>query len=334
MRLLLVTSVDPGPAASPRSTSGSRPGGNSATTSRSMAKQNAELPDLRFTTDLKNVDLALFVLQVPSDLPDMPYRARARLARRARSVRWSIYGAATMIPSGSITTSTIWKNWTAIRHGKWQDAIAAISDVILQPTLSPKRENVKPFLFHGFDEASVREKLRQRRGSRRGLGEEALWRDLCRQQLAALASGPRFSARLWSGSQRRRSRLPIGWDWSARPDWAAQMALMGVDTDPALLKNLDVEVRDGVRFDAIVGLLGQAKFAPVIHRPLFRELGFVTEPELRDFLRRYHSGLDTSARFRRADLRACGAEARSGKWRKRVGVGRAETSGSLSGMPC
>ena len=51
---------------------------------------------------------------------------------------------------------------------------------------------------------------------------------------------------------------------------------MGVDTDPALLAELDVEVRDGVRFNEVTGLLGKARFAPVFHRPLFRNLGFVT----------------------------------------------------------
>ena len=51
---------------------------------------------------------------------------------------------------------------------------------------------------------------------------------------------------------------------------------MGIDTDPALLAKLDVEVLDGVRFDEVIGLLGKARFAPVFHRPLFRHLGLVT----------------------------------------------------------
>ena len=76
-----------------------------------------------------------------------------------------------------------------------------------------------------------------------------------------------------------------GWDWSARPEWAVRMGIMGIDADPALLARLGVEVRDGVRFDEVVGLLGQAKFAPVIHRPLFRHLGHRHEPHIRDLLR-------------------------------------------------
>src|SRR5262249_15642430 len=36
------------------------------------------------------------------------------------------------------------------------------------------------------------------------------------------------------------------------------------------------EVRPCVRFDEVTDLLGKARFAPVFHRPLFRELGYVT----------------------------------------------------------
>ena len=75
----------------------------------------------------------------------------------------------------------------------------------------------------------------------------------------------------------------VGWDWRARPEWAVQKGIMGIDTDPELLARLDVEVRDGVRFDGIVELMGQAKFAPVLHRPLFRHLGFVTNRTFETF---------------------------------------------------
>ena len=75
-----------------------------------------------------------------------------------------------------------------------------------------------------------------------------------------------------------------GWDWSERPAWATDSGLAGVDTDPELLADLRVEVRMGVRFDRVVPLLGQGRFSPVIHRPLFRELGFVTNRTFETFL--------------------------------------------------
>jgi hypothetical protein len=68
----------------------------------------------------------------------------------------------------------------------------------------------------------------------------------------------------------------VGWDWGARPEWAVKQGIAGIDTDPALLAELGVEVKHAVRFDEVKGLLGQARFAPVFHRPLFRHLGYVT----------------------------------------------------------
>ena len=80
------------------------------------------------------------------------------------------------------------------------------------------------------------------------------------------------------------------------------MGIMGVDTDPALLARLGVEVRDGVRFDEVVGLLGKARFAPVFHRPLFRHW-LRHEPHLRDLLCGQPARPDAAARFRGGDLR-------------------------------
>jgi hypothetical protein len=68
----------------------------------------------------------------------------------------------------------------------------------------------------------------------------------------------------------------VGWDWGARPEWAIKQGIAGIDTDPALLAELGVELRSAVRFDEMKPLLGQARFAPVFHRPLFRHLGYVT----------------------------------------------------------
>jgi hypothetical protein len=68
----------------------------------------------------------------------------------------------------------------------------------------------------------------------------------------------------------------VGWDWAARPEWAVKQGVAGIDTDPAFLAELGVETRPCVRFDEVTGLLGQARFAPIFHRPLFRHLGYVT----------------------------------------------------------
>ncbi len=244
---------------------------------------DADLPDLRYTTELAGVDLALFVVQVPSDFPDMPFLARVLdgIPKEKRAVLdlWGRYNETIRIDHDFNHLEKLdgHQGW------EWQDAIAAVSGTILQPTYTPKRSNVKPFLFHGFDAASVSKNYANAeiaaaawRGKRYGavyVGSNWHRWDQTRaflQDFAEVAAqaGPACLA---------------GWDWDARPDWAEQKAIKGVDTDPALLQALNVEIRQGVRFDEVVDLLGQAKFAPVIHRPLFRELGFVTNRTFETF---------------------------------------------------
>lgn len=118
-------------------------------------KTDPDLPRLKFTTDLNGVDLALFVIQVPSDFPDMPYLARVLdgIPREKRAIvdLWGRYNDTIRIDHDFNHLEKL----DGHQAWEWQDAIATVSDVILQPTLAPKRENVKPFLFHSFDETAV-----------------------------------------------------------------------------------------------------------------------------------------------------------------------------------
>jgi hypothetical protein len=247
-----------------------------------------ELPGVPFTTDLGGVDLALFVIQVPSDFPDMPYLARLLdgIPRQRRMLvdLWGRFNDTIRLEHDFNHLEKLdgHLGW------EWEDAFRATSDVILQPTLTPVRPNVGSFLFHGFDRGSVARPYRS-------AGEAAAaWRAAGR---AAKPYGALYVGSNWQRWSQVRPFLEaygpvreevgklclVGWDWGARPAWAEQSGIMGVDTDPALLARLDVEVRDGVRFDEVVGLLGKARFAPVFHRPLFRHLGLVTNRTFETF---------------------------------------------------
>src|SRR5262249_60546938 len=74
-----------------------------------------------------------------------------------------------------------------------------------------------------------------------------------------------------------------GWGWDKRPEWASELGLAGVDVDPALLGRLGVETRWGVPFNEVVALVGQGRFGPVFHRPLFNHLGLVTNRTFETF---------------------------------------------------
>lgn len=287
MKLLLVTSVDPwtrSVSTVHRYIAGSKPGLEIS----AYGEPNPELPSLRFTTDLTDVDLALFVVQVPSDLPDMPYLARLLdgIPREKRIVLdlWGRYNDTIRLEHDFNHLEKLdgHLGW------EWDEAFRAISDTILQPTLSPLRSDVRSFLFHGYDPSSVACNHASAREA------AAAWRS---HENDERPYGVMYVGSNWQRWDQIRQFLeqyaPVrekvgqaclaGWDWGQRPDWAIDKGIMGIDTDPELLANLGVEVHDGVRFDEIVGLLGKARFAPVFHRPLFRHLGFVTNRSFETF---------------------------------------------------
>jgi hypothetical protein len=283
MRLLLVTSVDPwvrSVATVHKFVAAGRALGHDIAV---YGEPHSGLPALPFTTDLDGVDFALFVVQVPSDFPDMPHLAyvldRVPRERRVAVDMWGRFNETIRLEHDFNHLEKLdgHAGW------EWEEGLRAISDTILQPTLSPLRPGVGSFLFHGFDPASVIAPHRTARDA------AAAW--------ASKTYGVMYVGSNWQRWGRMRAFLEgyaaareragpaclVGWDWSARPEWAVRMGIMGVDTDAALLARLGVEIRDGVRFDEVVGLLSRAKFAPVIHRPLFRHLGIVTNRTFETF---------------------------------------------------
>lgn len=247
-----------------------------------------ELPSLPFTTNLSGVDLALFVVQVPSDFPDMPYLARLLdgVPRERRVVvdLWGRFNETIRLDHDFNHLEKLdgHLGW------EWVEAIQAVSDTILQPTLAPLRSDVRSFLFHGYDPGSVARHYETAREA------AAAWRTA---GPAEKPYGVMYVGSNWQRWDQVRSFLEqygpargkvgqaclVGWDWGKRPDWAVQKGIMGVDTDPALLAELGVEVRDGVRFDEVTDLLGKARFAPLFHRPLFRHFGLVTNRTFETF---------------------------------------------------
>jgi hypothetical protein len=249
---------------------------------------HAELPALPFTTDLHGVDHALFVVQVLSDFPDMPHLARLLdgIPRERRTVvdLWGRFNDTIRLDHDFNHLEKLdgHLGW------EWVDALQAVSETILQPTLAPIRDGVRSFLFHGYDAGSVARPYETAREA------AAAWRAA---GSAGKPYGVMYVGSNWQRWHQVRQFLEqygpvrgevgraclVGWDWDKRPGWAVQSGIMGIDTDPALLAQLEVEARNGVRFDEVTGLLGKARFAPVFHRPLFRHLGFVTSRTFETF---------------------------------------------------
>ena len=280
MKLLLVTWVDPWVQRLDRAQMRCRraPRGHDIAV---YGEPNAHLPAFP-STDLDGVDLAVFVVQVAADFPDMPYLARVLdgIPRERRLVidLWGRFNDTIRLEHDFNHLQKLdgHAGW------EWEEAFQAVSDTILQPTLAPLRPNVGSFLFHGWDPGSVVKPYRDAR-SRGRVGRKSLRRGVCRQQLATLGAGAPVPRGICPRTRARRSRVPGRLGLERAAAMGRRDGHHGDRHGSALLACLGVEARDGVRFDEVVGLLGRARFAPVIHRPLFRHLGFVTNRTFETF---------------------------------------------------
>jgi hypothetical protein len=169
---------------------------------------------------------------------------------------------------------------------EWIEAFQSVADIILQPTLTPRRDDVRSFLFHGYDPEDAVPSQSSADGGRQRSSREAKrygvayvgnnwqrWTQI-RQFLEAIVP-----------IRDELGRLALaGWDWRHRPDWAVQLGIKGADVDPELLERLDVEVHDSIPFREVSRFLSDARFSPIFHRPLFNELGLVTNRTFETFL--------------------------------------------------
>lgn len=242
------------------------------------------LPRVPFTTDVSGVDVALFVVQVTQDFPDMPGLARLLdgVPRERRVVvdLWGRFNETIRVEHDFNHLEKLdgHVGW------EWVEALQAVSGTILQPTLSPLRPDVRSFLFHAYDPGSVTRSYTSAREAAsawlRGKPHGVMYAGNNWQRWGQVRQ---FLEQYGPASAEVGKACLVGWDWERRPDWALEMGIQGVDVDPAFLTDLGVETRRGVHFDEVTGLLGQARFAPVLHRPLFRHLGFVTNRTFETF---------------------------------------------------
>ena len=308
MKLLLVMSVDPwtrSVSTVHKYVAAGRALGHEVAV---FGEPQADLPAVPFTTDLRGVDLALFVIQVERDFPDMPHLARLLdgVPRERRMVvdLWGRFNDTIRLEHDFNHLEKIEGHlgW------EWEEAMLAASATITQPTLAPLRPNVGSFLFHGFDPGSVVKPYAS-------AGEAAA---------AWLAAGPpekpygvMYVGSNWQRWEQVRRFLegygPVrdevgqacltGWDWAARPQWAVDNGILGIDTDPTLLARAR---RRGSRRRAVRRggrPARQGAFRSGFPSPPFPSLGVRDEPDLRDILCRLSPGAHAAQGVRVGDLR-------------------------------
>ncbi|MBK8009381.1 MAG: glycosyltransferase family 1 protein [Rhizobiales bacterium] len=151
---------------------------------------------------------------------------------------------------------------------EWIEICDSLSDKICQPTLRPKRPNVRPFLFHIYDPT----------------WESEL--DFSNKEFSMIYVG--HTKFRWHGmSQVLKAIEPVreqvgrvglvgeGWDhpieWTEYKEIAADYYV-----DREWLRKNKFEAHPAIPFPQVTETINKGVFNPVIYRPLFEHLDFVT----------------------------------------------------------
>jgi hypothetical protein len=240
----------------------------------------ADFADVPTSLSVKAFDFVLFVVYDAKDFPDLPYLAR--LLDGVPKERRAIIDCCGRF-NDTIRIEHDFNHLEKLdghQGWEWIEGFEAVADKILQPTYKPLRTDVRSFLFHGFDPASAPRQHATKElavKSWLGTGDHKPY-------------GMTYVGNNWQRWYQMESVLkalepiqdkfgPIcltGWDWARRPDWAIQLGLHGADVDEALIKRLNVQTKDAIPATEVTDLVSQGRFSPVIHRPLFNQLGLVT----------------------------------------------------------
>lgn len=150
----------------------------------------------------------------------------------------------------------------------YTDFCDAVADKIYQPTHRPLRKNVGSFLFHVYDpewEAPL---------------------DFTAKDFSIAYVG--HSKFRWHGMvQVLKAVEPVrdqigriglfGYGWERQPDWAETMKMEDVyHVDYDYMKRLRVEAIPPIPFSQVISTMSRGVMNPVVYRPLFERLGFVT----------------------------------------------------------
>jgi len=190
---------------------------------------------------------------------------------------------------------------------RWIAVCDSLADKIVQPTLHPRRPNVRPFFFHAYDPAWEQPLVwtvdgrpwtvdsgRWTAGGGRPAAERGPRSTVYRPRSTVPAGKPYAMVYVgnnwfrWRPLQRVLAAIEpvrdqvgrikiVGHGWDRPAPWAnPSLVEDAYRHDPAYLDRLGVEVEPPVRFDRVIHEMGQGVFSPVIYRPLFDELRLVT----------------------------------------------------------
>jgi hypothetical protein len=228
-------------------------------------RENPRIP-LEYSLDVASADAAVFIFEWTTDLR---YGDNLDFARIVSSIprdrRVIIDGDANYNDVVAVEGDYNHRDAEASRH--WINTCDGLADKICQPTLHPRRSDVIPFLFYGYNPQWQRPL------------------DFATKDFGMLYVGhSKFRwgpmARVLRSIEPIRSKVGriglVGEGWGSLPWWARWMQIEDTYySEPEYLRDLDVELLPPVAFSEVPAWMSRAVFNPVLLRPTFRELGLV-----------------------------------------------------------
>jgi hypothetical protein len=231
-----------------------------------LGKDNPRIP-LNYSLDVASADAVIFLFEwttalKPGDQLDW-VRLVSQVPRKRRVIIDGDGNYNDVVRSGEDYNH---KDAEAARL--WIEVCDSLSDKVCQPTLHPLRPDVRPFLFYAYNPAwAVPHDFRGKEYDLAYVGHSKFrWAPMLRVLRAAEPIRDRVG----------RMAL-VGHGWDSPPWWADRLRLEeAYVTDAGYLKRLGVEVLPAVRFEEVIGWMSKATVNPVLLRPLFGHLRFVT----------------------------------------------------------
>jgi hypothetical protein len=225
------------------------------------------LPSFKFSLDSESADAVFFIFEWTTQLRFGDQLDWARLASKVpRHKRFVIDcdgGYNKMINiDGDLN------HRDAASSRQWMDICESLADKIYQPTLHPVQPNVRSFFFHAYD--PTWERRLDFGGKEYGMTYVGHAKFRYFPMLRVL----RAIEPIREGFGRI---AVVGHGWDAVPAWASGMKIEDYFyTDQSYLKKMGVEYVQPVAFEQVIDWMSKGILSPVIYRPLFSHLRFVT----------------------------------------------------------
>jgi hypothetical protein len=225
------------------------------------------LPSFTFSLDIESADAVFFIFEWTTEMRFGDQLDWARLASKIpRHKRFVIDCDGGYNEAMHVQGDLNHRDRNSSRH--WMDVCESLADKIYQPTLHPVQPNVRSFFFHAYD--PTWERPLEFRGKEYGMTYvgHAKFRYFPMQRVL----------RAIEPIRERFGRIAVvGHGWDSMPPWASWMKIEDYFyTNQAYLRKMGVEYVQPVPFEEVIGWMSKGIFSPVIYRPLFSHLRFVT----------------------------------------------------------